>query len=439
MKRAYSLMVFVALASGLSAQERAPWTLQECISHALENNISLKRQEIQVRQQEIQLNTARNSRLPGVSASASENFSFGRGLTADNTYSNTNTTSTGFSLGASVPVFQGMRIRNSIKQNELGLKALTADFAKAKEDVSVAVTQAYVQILYNMELADVARSQVRIDSLQVERLTAMEATGKASRVQVAQQKAALGQSRLSETQALNSLHLATLDLTQLLELDNPEGFLVVRPTVSVDGLLLGDPEDIYALAVATKPAVQADVFRLDATEYSIRNAKGLRLPSLMASGGLGTNYYTMSSNSSNSFADQIKNNFSQYLGLSLSIPIFSGFQTRNQIRSAELSRIDQTLQLENTKKSLYKEIQQAYYNAVAAKERFRSSQDAESSAKESYELVLAKYENGKANITEFNEARDSFLESESNLSRARYEFLFSAKLLDFYRGKDLVF
>lgn len=439
MKKAYSLMALALVAVSLSAQERAPWTLQECIAHALENNITLKRQEIQVRQQEIQLNTSRNSRLPQVSGSASENFSFGRGLTADNTYSNTNTTSTGISLGASVPLFQGLRINNSIKQNELSLKALTADFQKAKEDVSVAVAQAYVQILYNLELADVARSQVSIDSLQVERLSAMETSGKASKVQVAQQKAALGQSRLSLTQALNSLHLAVLELTQLLELSDPEGFSVVRPEVPVDGLLLGNPEEIYAQAVAGKPSVQAEMFRLDATEYSIKLAKGMRLPSLMASGGLGTNYYTMSSHSSDPFADQIKNNFSQYLGLSLSVPIFTGFQTRNQIRSAELSRKDQILQLENTKKSLYKEIQQAYYNAVAAREKFRSSLAAESSAKESYELVLAKYENGKANITEFNEARDAYLQSESNLSSARYEYLFSAKLLDFYRGKELTF
>ena len=439
MKKAYSLMALALVAVSLSAQERAPWTLQECIARALENNISLKRQEIQVRQQEIQLNTSKNSRLPQVSGSASENFSFGRGLTADNTYSNTNTTSTGISLGASVPLFQGLRINNSIKQNELSLKALTADFQKAREDVSVAVAQAYVQILYNLELADVARSQVSIDSLQVERLSAMETSGKASKVQVAQQKAALGQSRLSLTQALNSLHLAVLDLTQLLELSDPEGFSVVRPEVPVDGLLLGNPEDIYAQAVAGKPSVQAEMFRLDATEYSIKLAKGMRLPSLMASGGIGTNYYTMSSHSSDPFADQIKNNFSQYLGLSLSVPIFTGFQTRNQIRSAELLRKDQALQLENTKKSLYKEIQQAYYNAVAAREKFRSSLAAESSAKESYELVLAKYENGKANITEFNEARDAYLQSESNLSSARYEYLFSAKLLDFYRGKELTF
>ena len=131
-----------------------PWTLAECIRHAQENNITLQQTELQVKQREIQLETAKGSRLPMVSGSASENLSFGRGLTADDTYSNTNTTSTGFSLGTSVPVFQGLRISNGIKENELGLKAATADLQKAREDMSVSVAQAYTQILYNMELLD---------------------------------------------------------------------------------------------------------------------------------------------------------------------------------------------------------------------------------------------------------------------------------------------
>ena len=416
-----------------------PWTLAECVRHAQENNITLKQAELQVKQQELRLETTKGSRLPMLSASASENFSFGRGLTADNTYSNTNTTSTGLSLGTSVPIFQGSRINNGIKESELGLKAATADLEKARDDMSVAVAQAYVQILYNMELLDVALNQVVIDSLQVVRLSSMLENGKASPAQVAQQKAALGQSRLSATQARNSLNLSLLDLSQLLELPDPVGFSIVRPDVPIDGILLGNPEDIYAEAVENKPSVKAEMFRLDATEFSIKSAKGAFLPSLSASGGIGTNYYTMSAAPSAVFFDQIKNNFSQYLGLSLSVPIFTGFQTRNQVRAAELSRANQMLQLENTKKSLYKEIQQAYYNAVAASEKYRSSVDAGASAKESFDLVQAKYENGKANITEFNEARDSWLEAESNLVRSRYEYLYSAKLLDFYRGRPLNF
>ena len=416
-----------------------PWTLAECIRHAQENNITLQQTELQVKQREIQLETAKGSRLPMVSGSASENLSFGRGLTADNTYSNTNTTSTGFSLGTSVPVFQGLRISNGIKENELSLKAATADLQKAREDMSVSVAQAYTQILYNMELLDVALNQVGIDSLQLVRLDALLENGKASPSQVAQQKAALGQSRLSATQARNNLNISLLDLSQLLELPDPEGFSIVRPNVPIDGILLGNPEDIYEEAIQNKPAVKAEMFRLDATEFSIKSAKGAFLPSISASGGVGTNYYTMSAAPSAVFFDQIKNNFSQYLGLSLSVPIFSGFQNRNQVRSAELARTNQRLLLENTKKSLYKEIQQAYYNAVAASEKYRSSVDAQASARESFELVQAKYENGKANITEFNESRDTWLRAESDLVRSRYEYLYSAKLLDFYRGRPLEF
>ena len=439
MRKTLPLLLLLLAASVATAQEHGPWSLRDCIGYALEHNISLQQQGLQVQQQELQLSTSKGSRLPSVSANASENFSFGRGLTADNTYSNTNTTSTGFSLGASVPVYQGSRISNSIRQDELNLKAVTADFERAKENVSMAVAQAYVQILYNMELLDVARNQVAIDSLQVERLTGMLENGKASPAQVAQQRAALGQSRLTATEALNSLKLAVLDLTQLLELPSPEGFTIVRPVTDLEGTILPDPERIYEVALLEKPAVKAEEFRLDASEYAIKIAKGGYLPTISASGGLGSNYYTMSSAPSTSFADQMKNNFSQYLGLTLSVPICNGFQTRNQVRAAELSRKNQMLQLENTRKTLYKEIQQAYYNAVAAREKLLSSKEAEASAKESYDLVTAKYENGKANITEFNEARDAFLRSESDLSRARYEFLYATKLLDFYQGRELDF
>ncbi|MBP3270524.1 MAG: TolC family protein [Bacteroidales bacterium] len=439
MRTTITIALLLAALTASGQTHSGPWTLAECVRHAQENNLTLKQTELQVKQRELQLETAKGNRLPQVSGSVSENFSFGRGLTADNTYSNTNTTSTGLSLGTSVPVFQGLRISNNIKESELGLKAATADLEKAREDMSVAVAQAYTQILYNMELLDVALSQVEIDSMQVVRLSALLENGKASSAQVAQQKAALGQSRLSATQARNNLNISLLDLSQLLELPDPEGFSIVRPEVPIDGILLGNPEDIYAEAIENKPSVRAEMLRLDATEFSIKSAKGAFLPSISASGGLGTNYYTMSAAPSAVFFDQIKNNFSQYLGLSLSVPIFSGFQNRNQVRAAELARTNQRLLLENTKKNLYKEIQQAFYNAVAAAEKYRSSGDALASATESFELVKAKYENGKANITEFNESRDSWLKAESDLVRSRYEYLYCAKLLDFYRGRPLEF
>lgn len=457
MMKHFAIPILASLLSvAAAAQEttpQGPWTLEACIQHALEHNLSIKQQQLQVTQSEIELNTSESNRLPDISAGAYESLNFGQGRSVDNTYTrNASSTSTSFSLSSSVPIFQGTRINNTIKQNRLNLETATQDLEKARDDIRVAVAQAYVQILYNMEILDVALNQIRIDSLQVERLTVMEQIEKASSAQVAQQKAALGQSRLSATQARNNLNLSLLDLSQLLELHDPEGFSIVRPEVDIDNLLVGSPDDIYADAVRNKPVVKAEEFRLEAQDYSVKIAKGGYLPTLSASAGLGSSYFTSSKASRTytdptsgqtrvapleTFSDQLKNNFNQSIGLSLSIPIFSKFQTRNQIRSAELSRTNQQLQLENVKKNLYKEIQQAYYNAVAAQQKYRASRDARASAKESYDLVTAKYENGKANITEFNESRNAFLESESNVAQARYEYLFSARLLDFYRGGAL--
>ena len=431
--------LMLGIAAGAQAQERV-WTLPQCIDHALENNLSVKQSGLNVEQKEIDLNSAENDRLPSLSGSAGQNFSFGRGLTADNTYANTNTTNTSFSVGAQVPVFNGFQIKHNIELSKLNLAAATADLEKAKDDIRVAVAQAYVQILYDMEILDVAKSQVEIDSLQVVRLTEMAANGKASRAEVSAQEASLAQSRVSATQAGNNLSLAVLDLTQLLELPSPEGFHIARP--SVEGLetaMLMDPEAIYADAVQVKPAVKAEEIRLDQTLKNIDLAKSSFLPSLSLSGGLGTNYYTSSGYPSSGFADQIKNNFSQYIGLNLSIPIFSHFSNRNQVRNARLSYSNQEIMLDNTRKTLYKEIQQAYYNAVGSQAKYRSSQVAAASAEDAFELAQAKYENGKSGITEFNEAKARYMSAESDLVQARYEYLYQSKILDFYRGRDLDF
>lgn len=416
------------------------WTLQACIDYALEHNLSVRQGDISVQQQEIELNTAQMSRLPSVSASASESLSFGRGIGADNVYENANTTGTGFNLGASVPVFQGFAINHQIALRKLNLAAAEANLEKIKDDIRLAVARAYVQILYDMEILEVARNQVGIDSLQVERLQAMKMTGKASAAEVAQQKSALGQSRYSATVAANNLSMAKLEMTQLLELPSPEGFSVVKPAQEeLDVRILASPEDIYADAVLSRPSVKAEQSKLEVAEKQIDLAKSQYYPSLSLSGGIGTNYYTTSRTQMASFADQMKNNFSQSLGLSLSIPIFNRYSTRNNVRSARLAKTNQELQLETARKSLYKEIQQAYYNALAAQTKYLSSQDAEASASESYNLVLAKYEGGKANITEFNEAKQAYLKSASDLAQARYEFLYSSRLLSFYRDGMLDF
>jgi len=340
-------------------------------------------------------------------------------------------------------LFTGFQIPNTIKLNQLNLEAATMDLEKAKNDICVQVAQAYVQILYDMEICDVARRQITIDSLQVHRLQVMLDNGKASQAELSQQLATLAQSRLTATQADNQLQLDILALTQLLELPSPEGFTIFRPSpdsqLSTLNAQLISPDLIYQEALTARPEVAAEQLRLQGTENSIKIAQSALYPSLSFSAGLGTNYYKTSGFEADGFGTQLKNNFSQYLGLNLQIPIFNRFSTRNNIRSARIDRETQELQLDNVKKTLYKEIQQVYYNAIAAQEKWKSSEQAMLAAQDAFTLMQAKYENGKANLTEFNEAKMNYLKSESNLVQAQYEYIYQSRLLDFYRGRELNF
>jgi len=434
-----SVILLFAAAAAVVSPAQDTWTLQQCIGHALEHNISIKQYANQLEQREIDVNTAKNSRLPDVSASAGQNFSFGRGLTADNTYTNTNTSSTSFSLGTSVPLFTGFQIPNQIKLSRLNLQAATADLEKARNDISMQVAQAYVQILYDKEILAVARRQIGIDSLQLFRLQQMMDNGKASGAEVSQQRSAMAQSELTATQAESELRMALLSLSQLLEFPSPEGFDIAAPDTAAfsSAELTASPDEIFQAAVGIRPEIRAEMQRLEGSETSIDIARAALYPQLSFSAGLGSNAYHTSGYETDGFMKQLKNNFSQYVGLNLSIPIFNRFQTRNSVRQARLNRDAQQLQLDNAKKSLYKEIQQVYYNALSARQKYRSSDVARQSSEDAFTLMRAKYENGRANITEFNEAKNNFMKAESDLVQSRYEYLYQLALLRFYKGEEI--
>lgn len=264
--------------------------------------------------------------------------------------------------------------------------------------------------------------------------------GKLSNAEVAAQQATLAQSRQSAIQAEGNLKLSQLELTQLLELPSPEGFAIVTPEVGdVSQQLLMRPEAIFSKAVEIKPAVESAKIGVDYAELNVTKAKGAYLPSISLNGGVGTNFYTNSKVASATFGDQLKNNFSQYVGLSLNIPIFQRFSVRNSVRTAQINYNERKLNLESVKKSLYKEIQQAYYNAVNSQARFTGSRETAKSARIHYELTEEKYSVGKASIADYNDARNSWLKAESDHIQARYQCLYETKLLDFYQGESLEF
>lgn len=421
-----------------TAQQNGVWGLTECIQYALAHNLNIKQQEDNVKLQEISLSTSKNSRLPDLNGSIGENFSFGRALTSDNTYMNRNTNSTSFSVGTSVPLITGGRIPADIKMHKINLQAALQDYEHVRENVALSVTSSFLEAIYQKDLVQVAERQVELSKAQVRRMEFLFQNDKASEAELSQIRATLANDELSLTQQQNSYMLALLDLSQLLELESPEGFDVSRPLVeSYMGDELPSPDLVYNEAVGIKPQIQAEQFRLQSAEKSIQLAKSALYPSLHFSAGLGSSYYKTSGYEAIGFGKQLRDNFNQYLGVTLSVPIFNRFATRNSVRSARLQVHAQEIKLEQTKKSLYKEIQQAYYNAVAAGRQCESSDEALASASTAFELMQHKYENGKATATEFQDAKTKYMRAESQQIQSRYTYLFRKKILNFYRGMEL--
>lgn len=437
MKRLFIISSLILNASvGTFAQKQ--WTLTECIEYAIEHSINIQRQQDAVKQQEISLNTARNSRLPDLTASAGENFGFGRALTSNNTYENNSTTSTSFSLGTSVPLITGGRIPAEISKSKLNLQATLADLEKAKQDISLNVASAYLEAICAKELVDVARQQIELSKAQKHRIEILVQNGRAAETQLAEINATVSNDELSYTQQSNNYSLALLTLSQLLELPSPEGFDIANIDVSnISQTMLINPETAYSEAVVSKPQILAQEMRIQSAEKDIAISKSALYPSLYLSAGLGSNYYNTSGYKTQPFSDQIKDNFNQYIGLSLSVPIFNRFSTRNNIRSARLQLHSQQLTLDETKKALYKEIQQAYYNALAAQKQCTSSAAALKASETAFNLMEKKYENGKATSIEYQESKTSLAKAQSNNIQSIYTFIFRNKILNFYRGITL--
>ena len=438
MGRSQILAIALCIAMQGGAQEVREWSLTDCIQHALAHNLNIKQQQDNVQQQQLQLSTSKNSRLPDLNGSVSENFSFGRALTSNNTYMNRNTQNTGLSLGTSVPVFTAGRIPADIKMRRLNLQAALQDYEYARENVMLGVTTSYLEAVYQKDLVAVSERQVDLSREQVRRMELLYQNDKASEADLSQIRSTLANDELSLTQQRNSYMLALLELSQLLELETPDGFDVARPIVdSVGAADLPSPDLVYGEALGVKPQIQAEQLRLHSAEKSVLIAKSAWYPSLYFNAGLGSSYYKTSGFETTAFGRQLRDNFNQYFGATLSVPIFNRFATRNNVRSARLQVHAQQIKLEQTKKSLYKEIQQAYYNAVAASRQCESSDAALSSASVAFELMQRKYENGKATLADYQDAKTKYMRAESQQIQSRYTYLFRRKILDFYRGKEL--
>ena len=440
MKKITTLLCALSLLPAASLQAQEAWSLRRCIDYALEHNINIRQADNAARQSAVEANTAKWARLPNLNGSASQSWSWGRTQTAikdDDTgdyttkYVNTSSNGTNFSLSTSVPLFTGLEIPNQYALAKLNLKAAIADLDKAKDDIAINVASAYLQVLFNQELHQVALGQAELSRQQYERIARLGELGKASPAEVAEAKARVAQDETTVVQTQNDYKLALLDLSQLIELESPEGFSLESPDTELELVPLTSPEEIFQTAMVSKPVILAAQYRLQGSKHSIRIAQSGFYPQINLNGSLGTNYY---STINRTFSQQMGDNFSKYVGLSLSVPLFNRLATRNRVRTARLQRDNYALQLDNAKKTLYKEIQQAWYNAAASEAKYSSSRTAAQASHESFRLMSEKYEYGKANAVEYNEAKQNLMKAQSDELQAKYDYLFRTKILDFYRG-----
>lgn len=442
MKRTIYLITCAALLSAAQGRAQQPekiWTLEECIEYAIEHNIDLKQRVQEQKNAEVELSTSKNSWLPSVNASLGENFGFGRSTAKDGTIVDENSSNTSFNVQLSMPLFDGLKIPNDIAAKKLNLQAAFETLNKAKEDLSVNVASYYLQVLYNKELQRIARLQVELSAEQVTKTEAMVNAGKLPLSQLYDIKAQLAKDEVTLTEADNNVKLALLDLSQSLELERLANFDIETPEIQdavaeYMGSIL-PPDNIYDHAVTFKPQIKEQQYLLESQKKMLKVAQSEFYPKLNFRAGYSTGYY--SSYKSLSFSDQLDRNGQKTIGFDLSIPLFNRFQIRNSVRTARIGIHTRELMMENTKKALYKEIQQAYYNATAAQEKYTASDKSVVASKEAFHYAQERYDAGKSTVFEFNEAKTKYAQSLAEQAQAKYNFIFRAKILDFYNGTPI--
>ncbi|MCQ2301177.1 MAG: TolC family protein [Bacteroidales bacterium] len=438
MKRTLLLVATVALAFSASAQQ--VWTMQQCIDYALEHNIGIQQSQLSRQNADYQYEMTKDSWLPSINASAGEYLGFGQSPSYTGVYVPDNSSSTSVGLDVSLPLFQGLSIYNSTKSSYLNLQACTQDLEAAKRDLRLTIMAYYMQVVYCKELKGVAEQQLELSQNQYEMTRQLYEVGRKAEADVYESKAQVAANQSSLTEADNNLMLSLLDLTQAMEIESIENFDVVSPDEFLDLIdyQLPSPETTIENALNQQPIMQAAQLRLQQSLYDLKVAKSAWYPSLSFFGGYSNGYYNYFTKGYDNIPlpDQIKMNSRAQLGFSLNIPIFNRMQTRYRVKMAEVNIENKTLEIENKSKALKKEIQQAYYNALAAEQKYNSADNALKSSQMAFDYAEAGFEAGKTTQMELNESRTRLYQAESALLQAKYEYLYRCKVMEFYNEQE---
>ena len=416
-------------------------TLDECIDYAISHNINVQQRALKIDQQEIQLNTSKNAWLPDLNLEVNQLFGFNNptgasGSSGSSTSMSASGSATTGRLTTTMPLFDGFRIKNQIKADRFSLSSASADLEAAKKDISIQVATSYLQCLYYKGMADVARQQVETSRELVRRAAILVEEGKRPRSEQADAEAQLASDEHALATDEGQYTLSLLTLAQALNLPDVEGFRIVEDEqalgLSSDSTLQA-PLAVYESVVSTWPTIMSAQSNIRQSEYLLKVKKADYYPRINLTGSLGTNYYNLFHGPNpGSFGHQLHTNSGEIVGLSLTYPIFSRFQTRNNVKRASNDIISMQLSLEDSKRKLREDIQTAYYNASVANQKRQSAAKACEANRISVDYEEIRYTEGRSNIFDLLQARQKYLKTQQDAVQAKYEYLIRLRILQFY-------
>ena len=434
------------LLTGTAAWGQKVWTLQECLDYALANNIQLQQKRITAASDHEDVLQSQAALFPSVSFSTNQNASWRPfaettiNLAGGTMTTNRNSVSYNGSYGinANWTVWNGNRNINTIKQNKLTEKMAELGIEQQANSIQEQIAQLYVQILYETEAVKVCREIIKSSMMQRDRAKTMVEVGHLARVDLVQLEAQVSQDQYSLVQAQSQLANYKLQLKQLLEIHDDEGFEIAVPEVSDAQVLsvLPNEQAVYNAALESRPEIQSSKLSIESSEIAIQTARAGYKPTVSMTAGIGSNN---SSGQHTDFFKQVKTNMNNSLGLSVSVPILDNHQARTNIRKAKYALQTSELNLQEQQKQLYSTIENYWLNATTSQQQFISARNNVKSMQESYDLVSEQFNLGLKNIVELTTGKNNLLQAEQQLLQTKYTALLNSAMLNFYAGESIKF
>ena len=447
MKQLVHIILFgLLLSTKTQAQTDLPeqWTLRSCIDYALENNITIQRNRISAESAEEDVKSAKADFLPSITGSISQrivnrpNDTNGTIISGDDITTSESKTSYNGSYGidASWTLYNGGKCLNTYKQQKLNNRIAELSIEESANTIEENITQLYVQILYSAEAVKVNESTLEVSKAQFARGQEQFNVGSISASDLAQLEAQVSSDNYQLVTSQATLQDYKLQLKQLLELDGDFEMDLYIPELDDSSVLIPLPakDDVYNAALSLRPEIQSGKLNVDASDLSIKMARAGYIPSLSLTAGIGSNN---ANGNDFSFSEQIKQNWNNSIGLTVSIPIFDKRQTKSAINKAKLQKQTSQLDLLDEQKTLYRTIENLWLNANSAQQQYVAAKENLKSTQTSYELVNEQFNVGMANTVELLTEKNNLLSAQQATLQAKYTAILNAELLRFYQGEEI--